>query len=202
MTFADVAYVRVLQADLTRLTEFADHSFDVVRSDITLQHVDLDAALKEIARILKPGGRLVALEGSAAGFYAKDEFVRSTYSRVIPATPNGGTGVQLYFKVRPPTMGFQNTVGTVTVVSPSSQVTEHGLSMRSFEPFPIVNTGASVARADPGWVKLKGVGAMLVAKNVLSAEEAAEYERRYIAAAETQQILTLGFIFILVAQKQ
>lgn len=74
--------------------------------------------------------------------------------------------------------------------------------MRSFEPFPIVNTGASVARADPGWVKLKGVGAMLVAKNVLSAEEAAEYERRYIAAAETQQILTLGFIFILVAQKQ
>lgn len=74
--------------------------------------------------------------------------------------------------------------------------------MRTFEPFPIANTGASAARADPGWVKLKGVGAMLVAKNVLTTEEAAEYERRYIAAAEAQQVLTLGFIFLLVAQKQ
>lgn len=95
-----------LQADLTKLTEFADHSFDVVRSDITLQHVDVDAALKEVARVLKPGGRLVALEGSAAGFYAKDEFVRSTYCRVMPANPNGGTGVQLYFKVRVSEIGI------------------------------------------------------------------------------------------------
>lgn len=88
------------QADLTALTTFTDASVDVVRSDITLQHVNLDAALREIARILKPGGRLMTLEGSAAGFYAKEEMVKSIYNRVMPASPNGGTGVQLFFKVR------------------------------------------------------------------------------------------------------
>lgn len=62
--------------------------------------MNVDAALKEIARILKPGGRLVTLEGTAGGFYAKDDVVRSTYNRFMPVNPTGGTSVQIYFKVR------------------------------------------------------------------------------------------------------
>lgn len=88
-----------MQADLTALDTFADASVDIVRSDITLQHVNMDAALKAIVRVLKPGGRLVTLEGAAGGFYSKDEMVSSIYNRVMPANPNGGTSVQLYFKV-------------------------------------------------------------------------------------------------------
>jgi ubiquinone/menaquinone biosynthesis C-methylase UbiE len=54
--------VEFQKADLTTLSNFSDGSVDVVRADITLQHVDLDAALKQIARILKPGGRFVSLK--------------------------------------------------------------------------------------------------------------------------------------------
>ncbi|MHC5542595.1 class I SAM-dependent methyltransferase, partial [Singulisphaera rosea] len=42
--------------DLTRLT-YDDHSFDLVLTSETLEHVpDLDAALREIDRVLVPGG--------------------------------------------------------------------------------------------------------------------------------------------------
>jgi SAM-dependent methyltransferase len=49
----------VRSEDLTRLT-YADASFDLVITSETLEHVpDLDAGLREIRRILKPGGRHV-----------------------------------------------------------------------------------------------------------------------------------------------
>ncbi len=49
----------VRSEDLTRLT-FADGSFDLVLTSETLEHVpDLDAALREIRRVLVPGGRHV-----------------------------------------------------------------------------------------------------------------------------------------------
>ena len=78
---------------------------------------------------------------------------------------------------------------------------EQGFAIRTFEVHSIVNTGVSAARADPGWVKLKGTGAMLVDKKILTAEESAEYQKRYIEAAETQGLLTLGFVMLQVAQK-
>ena len=43
--------------DLTRLT-YSDASFDLVLTSETLEHVpDLEAALREIRRVLVPGGR-------------------------------------------------------------------------------------------------------------------------------------------------
>ncbi|HLI25851.1 MAG TPA: class I SAM-dependent methyltransferase [Chloroflexota bacterium] len=53
------AYRRVVVASGTRLP-FADHDFASVMSNCVLEHIpDLDGALREIARVLRPGGVLV-----------------------------------------------------------------------------------------------------------------------------------------------
>ncbi len=62
----------VRSEDLTRLT-YPDESFDLVLTSETLEHVpDLDAALKEIHRVLRPGGRhlftVPVLPGTARTF--------------------------------------------------------------------------------------------------------------------------------------
>lgn len=43
-------------------TTFPDNSFHAITCNGVLHHLDLDAAYKEIARILKPGGRAFCLE--------------------------------------------------------------------------------------------------------------------------------------------
>jgi ubiquinone/menaquinone biosynthesis C-methylase UbiE len=50
----------VMQADLTHLP-FSDHSFDLVCSFKVLAHVEpIVPALRELSRVLRPGGRLIA----------------------------------------------------------------------------------------------------------------------------------------------
>ncbi|NQV22146.1 MAG: class I SAM-dependent methyltransferase, partial [Rhodospirillales bacterium] len=44
--------------DVTQMT-FDDGTFDAVTSMETFEHVDPDAYLKEICRVLKPGGKLI-----------------------------------------------------------------------------------------------------------------------------------------------
>jgi demethylmenaquinone methyltransferase/2-methoxy-6-polyprenyl-1,4-benzoquinol methylase len=56
--------VRLLAADALALP-FADASFDAVTISLALRNiVDVDAALREMARVTKPGGRLVVCEFS------------------------------------------------------------------------------------------------------------------------------------------
>jgi len=43
-------------------TEFADNTFDIIHEYGSLHHLDLEAAYKELARILKPGGKVVCTE--------------------------------------------------------------------------------------------------------------------------------------------
>ena len=50
-----------VNADAQR-TPFADASFDRVWAPAIVHHLDIDAAAREIARILKPGGRAVMCE--------------------------------------------------------------------------------------------------------------------------------------------
>ncbi|CAF4851291.1 unnamed protein product, partial [Rotaria magnacalcarata] len=71
--------------------EFHDDTFDIVRADLTLQHVDLPKALVEIRRVLKVHGRLIVLEAGAGNIYSSDEVMLKTYDAVIPDTRDGGT---------------------------------------------------------------------------------------------------------------
>ena len=55
--------VEFVQADVERLV-FKDACFDAIRAERLLQHTpDPDAALREIVRVVKPGGRIVVWEG-------------------------------------------------------------------------------------------------------------------------------------------
>ncbi|GFJ90143.1 hypothetical protein Prum_037850 [Phytohabitans rumicis] len=57
-------FVPLLAGDALRLP-FADETFDAVTISFALRNVvDLDAALRELARVTRPGGRLVVCEFS------------------------------------------------------------------------------------------------------------------------------------------
>jgi len=47
----------------------------------------------EIHRVLKQGGRLLALEAGLGELYSDDEFVTKIYDRVMPVKRNGLVGV-------------------------------------------------------------------------------------------------------------
>lgn len=58
----NVTHVELVLGDATALP-FPDNAFDACRADRTLQHVaDLETAVAEIARVTRPGGRIVASE--------------------------------------------------------------------------------------------------------------------------------------------
>ncbi len=66
-----------MQADIQHMPELADNSFDIVLASEVFRHVkDLDAAQKEIARVLRPGGLLLCsdcLENADYGRKITDE---------------------------------------------------------------------------------------------------------------------------------
>ncbi|CAF4383422.1 unnamed protein product, partial [Adineta steineri] len=76
-------FIQIVRGDILQM-EFNDETFDIVRSDITLQHVDLPKALIEIKRVLKINGRLIALEGGASNIFSPDEIMIKTYDTVLP----------------------------------------------------------------------------------------------------------------------
>ncbi|CAF1015610.1 unnamed protein product [Adineta steineri] len=80
--------IQIVRGDILQM-EFNDETFDIVRSDITLQHVDLPKALIEIKRVLKVNGRLIALEGGASNIFSPDEIMIRTYDTVLPNRRDG-----------------------------------------------------------------------------------------------------------------
>jgi len=162
-----------IKEDCTDMKSIASDSIDVVKCDITLMHTDSTKTLKEIRRVLKPGGLFLSLDGGGGGsFYCADSFVEKMYHKCLPPPPaDGGIGVQLWFNL--PALGFHQC----EVFSRS-----------------IINTNPG--ESDPGWIKLKGLGEMLVERKIISAEESSEYTTRYIAACEQKKVMSTAFVFL------
>lgn len=169
--------IEIIHGDILKM-EFNDETFDIVRSDITLQHVDLSKALLEIKRVLKINGRLIALEGGPGNIYSSDEILIKTYDNVLPNRRDGGTAIRLQFML--PKMNFE---------------------IKSTNPTPFLQSGQFLASQDKDWIKLRGMGEMLVTKGVLTEEESKDYQKRYIEACETNQIMAASILFIIEAVK-
>lgn len=169
--------IRIIRGDILQM-EFDNETFDIVRSDITLQHVDLSKALDEIKRVLKVNGRLIALEGGAGGLYSPDETLIKTYDNVLPSRRDGGTAIRLYFML--PKLNFD---------------------VRGSNPIAFIQTGQFLASQDKDWIKVRGMGDILVTKGVLTEEESVDFQKRYIGACENNQVLGASIIFIIEAIK-
>ena len=171
------ASIQIVHGDIQRM-EFKDETFDIIRSDITLQHVDLSKALPEIKRVLKVNGRLIALEAGAGGIFSSDEAMITTYDTVLPNRRDGGVAIRLQFML--PKMNFD---------------------IKSTNPTAFIQSGEFLASQDKDWIKIRGVGEMLVTKGVLDEEESKNFQKRYIEACQTNQIVAASILFIIEAVK-
>jgi demethylmenaquinone methyltransferase/2-methoxy-6-polyprenyl-1,4-benzoquinol methylase len=64
---------------------FRDHTFDAVTSAFVLRNfADLDGAFREMSRVVRPGGRVVALEISPAGAPVWSAVFDAYFRRVVP----------------------------------------------------------------------------------------------------------------------
>jgi ubiquinone/menaquinone biosynthesis C-methylase UbiE len=169
--------IEIRRGDILQM-DFADETFDIIRSDITLQHVDLPKALNEIKRVLKTHGRLIALEGGAGNLYSSDEMMIKMYDSVLPSRRDGGTAIRLQFIL--PEMNFE---------------------IKSLNPKAFLQSGEFLASQDKDWIKIQGMGEMLVTKGILTEEESKDFQKRYIHACETNQIVAASILFIIEAVK-
>ena len=84
-------------ADVQELP-FADRSFDVVVAAWMLYHVpDRDQAVSEIARVLRPGGRLVAVTNSVLHLHELRELVGSGRSTISFSRESGAELLRRHF---------------------------------------------------------------------------------------------------------
>lgn len=82
----------LLEADGLRLP-FADGTFDGVTVGFGVRNfVDLDTGLREIRRVLTPGGRMVVLEFSVPGGPVLSALYRFYLHRILPRLGDGATG--------------------------------------------------------------------------------------------------------------
>ncbi len=77
--------VRLLEGDVTRLPALADESFDAATVGFGLRNVaDLDAALREACRLLRPGGALASLDLSWPTRGLPGSLALFTLRRILP----------------------------------------------------------------------------------------------------------------------
>lgn len=85
------------EGDVQRLP-FDDHEFDCVVANWVLYHVpDLDRGLREIARVLRPDGRLVATTNSQGHLREVWELVGREVAALSFDAENGATRLQQFF---------------------------------------------------------------------------------------------------------
>jgi SAM-dependent methyltransferase len=84
----DAKVLQLDAAELERDERFGDGAFDVVLANHMLYHVpDIDAALRGIRRVLRPGGRLFA---GTNGMHHMDELRRLAVEELPAGTVDGG----------------------------------------------------------------------------------------------------------------
>jgi ubiquinone/menaquinone biosynthesis C-methylase UbiE len=127
-----------VQGDVQKLA-FKDECFDAIRTERLLQHTpDADSALRELARVAKPGGRIVSWEADLDFFIidAPDYHTSRIMQRFIcDSFHNGSIGHRLYRRFLD--LGFADVQSTPLV--------------RNFADFPLIENAfdlaASVERA-------------------------------------------------------
>jgi ubiquinone/menaquinone biosynthesis C-methylase UbiE len=102
-----------------RKLDFPDSSFDAVRTDRVLIFVpEVERALSEMFRVLRPGGRLVASELDAEAYFADSpmvEFSREVFAVLAQSgVPNSRLGRQLLRLVTQ--AGFRNVKSVPRVI--------------------------------------------------------------------------------------
>ncbi len=116
------------------------------------------------------------MEGGISEIYSSDEFIMKINAKVLPKREP--PAVTLYLNL--PSFGFEKI--------------EHFAD--SF-----ITYGQGYSDQDPGWVKLKGMGGMLVEKNILSKEDTEEYIKKYTEACEQNKIIGVSVIMITICRK-
>ncbi|XP_004342776.2 methyltransferase-UbiE [Capsaspora owczarzaki ATCC 30864] len=161
---ADVEIV-FAQADAQDLSQFKDASFDAVRTERVLQHLaDPLKALREMARVLRPGGRLVVTEGNKATIscFAEDPFL-----------------VEMHIKTLANMSFAQDSIGTRV---PLLVRQELGFSDVHVQPEVLLLT--SPQQVDPGLKRAQLATESLVTKGTFTREECDRYIQTLLAAKE------------------
>jgi hypothetical protein len=73
--------------------------------------------------------------------------------------------------------------------------------IKDLNPKAFIQSSQFLASQDKDWIKIRGMGEMLVTKGILTEEESKDFQKRYIQACETNQIVAASILFIIEAVK-
>src|SRR5690242_6829075 len=93
--------VSIIEADALRVP-FADDSFEVVTIDFGLRNLEsVEAGLREIYRLLKPGGRLAVLECSRPVVPVFRQLFQFYFLKILPRIGNAISGSSFAYQYLP-----------------------------------------------------------------------------------------------------
>jgi demethylmenaquinone methyltransferase/2-methoxy-6-polyprenyl-1,4-benzoquinol methylase len=100
---------------------FADRTFDAVTSAFVLRNfVDLPLAFSEMARVTRPGGRVVALEIAPDGAPLWRELFETYFNRVVPVIGRLIAGDTVAYSYLPDSVaGFHDTPAVASIMADS-----------------------------------------------------------------------------------
>jgi ubiquinone/menaquinone biosynthesis C-methylase UbiE len=150
---AEFAWVECRDADIAA-PPYSDGEFDAVLAVQVLEYLDdLDAGLRQICRILRPGGRLVvvATDWSSAVWHSENA---PRMQRVMTA-----------WEPHKPCLNLPSILG--------ARLRRAGLQTLRQTPIPILNTSYNPATASY-WVA-QSIRALVVSRQLVTAEEAAAW---------------------------